>query len=457
MKQKRLASDHDLPVPRQGRRFSQQNKGQTPRNAICIVVDGLRASALGTYGNTWYGTSSLDRFAAQSTVAEWMMINAFELELFYRSVWEGVHALRPMRLDSGPVGLADSLSLPMRLATAGIQQTLVTDDLWLDGHAGRMPVPPHLWDRHWLDTETDRLASTIDATALGKVFAAAIERFEAWPERRQPETDNQPNRGHLLWLHARGMHGPWDAPEAMRWELVEEDEPHPPAWVLPPKYESGADPDQWLGLRIAYAAQAMVLDQCLGALLAAVDEMGDPVLLMLVGARGFSLGEHGSAGSACRELHGELMHVPWLLRVPGEEETLPARFAGLTQPADLAATLSDWFGLKPTGDGHSLLAAKHGQRADWRQVVVAQDAGNQRVVRTPAWMLKEQLATDVRVLPPQLYSKPDDRWEVNDVASRCQATVGSLLAVLAEHERRFAAALALQPFDLDSELLIPQS
>jgi len=431
----------------------------TPRNAICIVVDGLRASALGTYGNTWYGTPSLDRLASQSLVAEWMMIDRPELDAFYRGVWEGVHALRPARPDLLPAGLPEpSQSLPLRLAWAGVQQTLVTDELWLDGHADRMsleqPFPEQpWWDTHWLDTETNRPSPTIADTSLGKVFAAAIEQIETWPEG--------PSRvGNLLWLHARGMRGPWDAPEGLRQELAEVGEISLPESVTPPRRESGDDPDRWLGLRIAYAAQVVVLDACLGALLAALDEMEEPPLVTLVGSRGFALGEHAEAGTACRDLHGELLHVPWLLRVPGQRDGSsqgpPQRFSGLTQPSDLAATMIDWFALEAGGDGRSLLTAYRECPSDWRQMVVAHDAGGQRVVRTPAWMFRHKAGESGCAGTPQLFAKPDDRWEVNDVASRCPDIVEAMLALLAEHERRLTASSALDLLDLAPELLNPQ-
>ena len=434
------------------------------RNAICIVVDGLRASALGTYGNTWYGTPALDQLAAQSIVAEWMLAGEPELESFYREAWDGVHALRPGKSITCSEALADAMPLPLRLASAGYHQTLVTDDLWLDRRAGQMSVEQHLWDIHWLDTGTSQPAQDIADTALGQVFAAAIERFESWQNNRcewrcQSEGERPSGGGNLLWLHASGMLGPWDAPEVMRWQLVEEDSMRPPTWVTPPLRETGDDPDQWQEMKIAYAAQAMVLDTCLGALLSAVDEMIDPPLVMLIGSRGFALGVHGCAGSECRDLYGELLHVPWLIRVPGVAGESPPRFTGLTQPFDIAATLFDWFGLEDPGDGHSLLAVGRkslstAPLSTGRQVVVVRDQAGQQMVRTPAWLLRQMVADDGRLLSPQLYSKPDDRWEVNDVASRCPQVVEGMQAVLADHGRRLMATAALEPFELDSELLL---
>jgi len=53
-----------------------------------MVVDGLRASALGTYGNTTQPTPQLDRLASRSLVAEWLLADSLSIELFYRSLWQ---------------------------------------------------------------------------------------------------------------------------------------------------------------------------------------------------------------------------------------------------------------------------------------------------------------------------------------------------------------------------------
>ena len=40
-------------------------------NILVIAVDGLRAAALGAYGNTTFPTPALDQFAADSIVFDW--------------------------------------------------------------------------------------------------------------------------------------------------------------------------------------------------------------------------------------------------------------------------------------------------------------------------------------------------------------------------------------------------
>ena len=42
--------------------------------------------------------------------------------------------------------------------------------------------------------------------------------------------------------------------------------------------------------------------------------------------------------------------------------------------------------------------------------------------------------TECLTYSPELFAKPDDRWEVNDVASRCREVVESLQAALGQYE-----------------------
>ena len=54
-------------------------------------------------------------------------------------------------------------------------------------------------------------------------------------------------------------------------------------------------------------------------------------------------------------------------------------------------------------------------------------SGGQQAIRTPAWYLRDGAE-------PELFAKPDDRWEVNDVSDRCEEVVDSLRSALVEYE-----------------------
>src|SRR5262249_23784600 len=58
-------------------------------------------------------------------------------------------------------------------------------------------------------------------------------------------------------------------------------------------------------------------------------------------------------------------------------------------------------------------------------------------LRTPAWLLWQPAAGD-----PQLYAKPSDRWEVNEVARLCPEVVDGMQSLLADISRSGSAAAA---------------
>ena len=93
-----------------------------PRSNILVVaVDGLRASALGAYGNTTYPTPALDRFAAESLLLDNCYAPSADLAEIYRALWRSLH---PARLSTGIV----HGSLPRLLNNLGYHSTLVTDE-----------------------------------------------------------------------------------------------------------------------------------------------------------------------------------------------------------------------------------------------------------------------------------------------------------------------------------------
>jgi arylsulfatase A-like enzyme len=232
------------------------------------------------------------------------------------------------------------------------------------------------------------------------------------------------------------MYGPWDAPLDFRRRFVEEDDPEPPDFAAPPDAMLAVDydPDERLGYRYAYGGQAVLVDLCIEALLDALDEsrLADRTLVSLCGGRGFPLGEHRRVGFCDAALYEELIHVPWLLRVPGRQREL-SRLSHLVGPSDLFATLADWCELDAPLTSPWAAASLIGLTDDLPpprdRVCLASPDGftGQRAIRTPAWYLRQAPGE-----APELYAKPDDRYEVNDVATRCQAEAELLAQALDE-------------------------
>jgi hypothetical protein len=381
----------------------------------------LQAGFLGAYGNTWVGTPAFDALAAEGFAFDWALADSPSLERFFRAAWTGLPAIAAD--PSEPPA-----SLPALYRRAGGRALLVCDD----PAVARLPWVEDFDECEVLSaSQVRRPAGSVEETHLAQFFARAAQRVES----AEP--------GTLVWLHSQGLAGTWDAPLELRNRYAEEDDPLPPAGVDPPSrlLPERVDPDELLGFGFAYAGQVAALDECLGLLLAAIDEsrLGRDALVIVTAPRGFPLGEHGRLGPCDEPLYEENVHVPLLLRFPDRAGAL-GRGQALVEPADLFGTLVEWCEggpgqseqqttgrneFRPTG----LLPLVRGEVGKLRDRVLLVSE-HDRAIRTPAWYLRVSQQDGEERL--ELFAKPSDRTEVNEVADRCGEIAVDLAAVLAE-------------------------
>ena len=313
------------------------------RLALVIVVDGLRASALGTYGNTTFPTPHLDDLAARSLMAEWLIAESPLLSDFYSAAWEGMHSNRN-------ANAVEKAGLPEMIQQAGGRTRLLTDDPWVaeQGKAEGI-IKTTLFEQPPVKS-----AKKVSETHTARFIAQAIEQLAIW----QKEVAEDNSHG-LLWIHLRGLTGPWDAPLAMRARFLDEEDPALLSIVDPPaSLDFGGDPDELFSFQVGYGAQVELLDSCIAGIVEAFEQLDSAAqrITMIAGSGGFALGEHGKIGHKVEELYSEQLHLPWLMLMGGNEVPLP-RVSGFAHPADLRETLLDWFGIKsnPTISAISLL------------------------------------------------------------------------------------------------------
>jgi arylsulfatase A-like enzyme len=288
------------------------------------------------------------------------------------------------------------------------------------------------------------VAKTLDETHLAGCFARLID----WLESAQGRW--------CVWCHLKGLAAPWDAPLEFRRAYIEEGDPEPPASADVPDrmLPSDFDPDELLGYWQAYAGQVTLLDTCLGALLEFLrtGRLGEDTALVLLSARGFPLGEHGRLGGCDHALYNELVHVPLVLRFP-EGLGAAGRSSALVQPSDLGATLLDLWGVRheelPFG-GRSLMPLVREEAEGFRDHLAIAGAGSERAIATPAWYLRMPGAG-----PDQLFVRPDDRWQVNDVADRCPEVAEQLREAFSRLAQAIQSGQSAQIPPLDEALLVP--
>jgi len=238
----------------------------------------------------------------------------------------------------------------------------------------------------------------------------------------------------MLWCHLASLGTIWDAPLEFRDCYRAADAPPLPESAEVPERRLDARPDRDEILRIAqcYAGQVSLLDTCLEGLDQWLGEnrLAAETLLCLTSSRGFPLGEHGRIGPCDEALYGELVHVPLVMRFPGRLGAA-TRSQALVEPADLWATLLDYWQIgarPPAASAASLMPLIRGEVAGLRDRLAIAGRGSERALRTPAWYLR-------RVGEGELYLKPDDFWEANNVALRCQEVVECLQDALVQFEQ----------------------
>jgi hypothetical protein len=209
-----------------------------PANVLVIVVDGLRASALGAYGNTSFATPALDHFAADSLLLDWCYSPSPDLADIYRALWQSRSSARN----------ASAASLPHIFSNAGYTTTLVTDAPSLSSFASADEFDEIVQITSSLETgPSETRAGDVSETDLSQAFLGAVDQVAGVGY----------DKPRLVWLHVRGMYGLWDAPLELQQSLLDEDDSPPIESVVPPDVmiNPADDPDAAFRYGCAYAAQ----------------------------------------------------------------------------------------------------------------------------------------------------------------------------------------------------------
>jgi arylsulfatase A-like enzyme len=378
--------------------------------ALVIVLNRCRPDYLGAYGNDWLTTPVLDRLAADAVVFDQ-----------HFSARPGPRAAR-WAWDHGRFTPGSGPGLATRIWHSGASTFLLGDE----GSPSRGRRFARGWEfQHWV--RRDRLEELEQDSLLGGTVQTAIE----WLQTYGP-------RDHwLFWLELSTLQPPWEA-TAFDEEciLAPPEEPCEPWFDPPPGPVAGAAAEE--RLQQTYGGVVGGVDQWLGQLIEFLQGTGlyEDMLLAVTGDVGLALGDHGHLGDEPAWLHEERVHLPLILRLPGGAGK-GRRVQQFTQPVDLLPTLLEAFGQPiPEGlHGGSLLPVAHGEAAKPREYVCAWTPAEWSI-RTHQWHLLVP-ALGVAGRTPQLFLKPEDRWEVNDVLSQHPDAAEHLELTL----RRYLAAV----------------
>jgi arylsulfatase A-like enzyme len=378
---------------------------------------------LAAYGTTWVATPALDSLAARGVVFDRMIAPSIAAR-------DTLHDLLAAAPPAGQPLLAAA-------AAGGWRPVVVTDDAAVAAGMTVGDAGPAASVRLVEAVAKETVEDEDTQTSIARLIDAALEVIESKEHR-------------LVWCHVGSLGVAWDAPERYRDRYVDPEDPPPPSGARVPGFavDGNTDPDRVVGIRQVFAGQITLLDSQLGRLFAAVREAkaaaGGPWAVLVVGVRGLPLGLHGWVGSGERELpFGELIHVPAIF-VDAAGRMAAQRYGGLVVPADLGATLAD---LVAQGTGSRPQASLVDPVAPWRGVsldglferwsaplrdrVIVTGTDGAAIV-TPEWhgLLETGAAPsdanrghERRI---RLFAKPDDFFELADVANRCADVAGTL-------------------------------
>ena len=278
------------------------------------------------------------------------------------------------------------------------------------------------YGNEWVATPNlDRLAA--EAIVFDQHFAGPLPiRFEPATHRTLDAIDDLPDVAAelcdastgVVWIAGPRLSPPWD-PDACITDYADDDERAP--WFGPTERMT---PDDLRSCTDTYAGVVTYFDAQLGNLLDAIE--GSDWTIVVTAANGLALEELATGGPGIGE---ESAHLPLIVRF-ADRRHAGDRIAALTQPGDLAATLRAWLELPAdAGPGRDLMPLVRGEIESLRPSVVSVH-GDAAALRTPEWALLRAAESASR-----LFVKPDDRWEVNDVAQHHPEVVEALEAELA--------------------------
>ena len=197
-------------------------------------------------------------------------------------------------------------------------------------------------------------------------------------------------------------------------------------------------------LRRTYAGTVTLVDRWLGELFDALRRLGrmDDTLVVFTSDQGEPLGEHGYVRRFRPWLYEELIHTPADrpdARRPVRRD--PAPGAG----ADGGPAADDPLGLRPAAratqplHGHDLLPLIRGEQTKVRDYACLGMDVEEFAIRTHLWHLIVPGRGRPRRPPrsPELYRKPEDRWDQNNVIEQHPEVADHLELAL----RRFVEAL----------------
>ncbi|MGA1618215.1 MAG: hypothetical protein ACO37F_06835 [Pirellulales bacterium] len=392
-------------------------QAERPDGWLVVTVDRLPAWLLGPWGATWVSTPSICRLAAAGLVCDRLLVRSTNPTDTLQELFEA-HLPVAGQAGNRSSGLLEAAE------SRGWRTAIVTDAV--EHFGGLLAAGPTVEVLEVPSGRPKRTAATDEASGCGRVFTAA-------------EAVLVGGEADLVWCHLGSLGTAWDAPQGYREACFDPDDPPPDDSAVIPDFVVTAetDPDRVMAVRQTFAGELAHFDDWIGRLLDGASRRWRRAGVLLLGLRGLPLGLHGRVGAGVGEPapFAELTHVPAVLVDPAGRQA-SQRFGGLLLPADLVATATELIGGVAHADGggdkktagRSLAALFGGEAAAWRTAgrdrIYSHSAGGQ-AINVGDWTLVQPVDQ-----PPRLFAKPDDYFELADVADRSRDVAAALASCL---------------------------
>jgi arylsulfatase A-like enzyme len=327
------------------------------RRVVLITCDTLRLDRLGLYGAPPDSSPNLDAFARKAVVYDRAFASTSITLPSLASLMTGRTPDELGVLNNESLPSAEAVTLAERVAAEGLATAAVVSN-WVLRKRRSEPTAGleqgfHHYDADMEEAESNRTHSK-ERRATATVDAAL-----RWLEGR-------PSDRFFLWVHFQDPHGPYTPPESFLRPGTAPTEPGLPR-ALPvgetargqgeiPDYQVLGEERDPLRYRERYEAEVRYFDHELGRLLAALEheDLLDDALVLFTADHGESLGEHGWWFTHGQTLYGELVRIPFLVRVPAGQPPPPhalvdghARSPELVGNIDVFSTVLTALGIEP--------------------------------------------------------------------------------------------------------------
>jgi arylsulfatase A-like enzyme len=407
------------------------------QNVLLITVDALRADHLQCYGYARATSPNIDRLAAQGALftQAYAQGNCTELSMasIFTSLYPSLHGVQ--RRAGAASRLPDAIeTLPEQMREAGLTTYGLLANPYLKREWGLTQGFDQVEEFHYgyRGLLPVKILSELGLLKLPELIAHLdMPRARVVIDEAIRICTASRGRPFFLHLHLMDAHHPYVPPAE-----YQDDFPTPgasatgpaqlwrrgwPIFEMLPSQQSLLQESDLKRIIDLYDGSIRYVDDEIGRLLGTLDRLGlaANTLVVLTADHGDEFLEHGDIFHKSKYLYDELIHVPLVVRVPGE--SAGRRFDTLVRHIDIFPTLVDYLGLPryAGAEGRSLRPLLTGA-GEWTELPVFSQSYECVAVRTATHKLMYDLRQE-ESLCFDLGADPGEHQNVYDTNAACAA------------------------------------